>query len=120
MDLRDHRTIWRNAPTIKRPEMDVVFDVLSNIAQPWNACVRGLRYRPRHIEMKHRFGCACPQFGQPPLTRITTAGCTVSADTVPQKIDIDILVSRPMALEIIEERWPVERQSVLLEVLQRE
>jgi hypothetical protein len=38
-----------------------------------------------------------------------------SLDKLPQ-----FLVSRPMALEIIEERRPVERQSVLLEVLQRE
>jgi hypothetical protein len=47
-------------------------------------------------------------------------GRTVSADTVPNKINIDIVVSRPMALEIIKKRWPVERQFVLFEVLQRE
>jgi hypothetical protein len=39
--------------------------VLPDIAQPRNARVRGLRHRPLHVKMEHRFGsgCACPQFG---------------------------------------------------------
>ena len=53
VDLSDHRAIGRQAPTVERPEMHVVFDVLPDVAQPRNACVRGLRYRPLHVEMEH-------------------------------------------------------------------
>jgi hypothetical protein len=43
IDLRDHRAIGRHAPTVERPEMHVVLGVLADVAQPGNACVRGLR-----------------------------------------------------------------------------
>ena len=39
---------------------------------------------------------------------------------VADKIDIDVLVSRPMSLKIVEKERPIERQTVFLEVLQRE
>ena len=73
VDLGDHRAIGRQAPTVERPEMHAVFSVLPDVAQPRNSCVRGLRYRPLHVEMEHGFGCTCSQFGQPPPARIAGA-----------------------------------------------
>src|SRR5712692_6845786 len=69
--LSNHREIGRQAPTVERPKMRAVLSVLPDVAQPGNACVRGLRYRPLHVEMEHGFGCTCPQFGQPPPAAIT-------------------------------------------------
>lgn len=99
--------------------MDVVRSVLPYVAQPRNACVRGLRYRTLHVKMEYGFSCPCSQFGNSSPSRIPGAGRTVSTVTVPHKIDIDVFVSRPMTLEIVEERRPVERQSVSFEVLNR-
>ena len=70
VNFSDDRAIERNAPAVERPEMDAVFDLLSDIAQPRDTCVRGLRHRPLHVELEHGFGSACPQFGQPPPSRI--------------------------------------------------
>ncbi len=43
-NLRDHRAIRRNSPTVEWPEMHVVVGVLPDVSQPRNACVRGRRY----------------------------------------------------------------------------
>src|SRR5260370_2295226 len=42
IDLRNHGTIRPHAPTVERPEMHVLPCVLPEIAQPRDACVRGL------------------------------------------------------------------------------
>jgi hypothetical protein len=54
------------------------------------------------------------------VTRMIQAGRSVSDAAVTDKINVNVLVGRPVALEIVKEGRPVERQSVLLEVLQRE
>ena len=43
-------------------------------------------------------------------------GGSVSATAIPDEIHVDVLVGRPMALEVVKEGRPVEGQSVLLEV----
>jgi hypothetical protein len=58
------------------------------------------------------------QFGQPP-PRVAGAVRSVSGADVSDELDVDILISRPMTLKIVEEGRPVERQSMLFEVLQR-
>jgi hypothetical protein len=54
--------------------MNAVFQLMSDVAQPRDSCVRGLRYRPLYIEMKDRFGCTCSQFGHAPPAGIARAG----------------------------------------------
>ena len=53
--------------------------------------------------MEHGFGCTCPKFGHPPPPRIAGAGRSVSGTAVPDKIDIDILIGWPVALEVVED-----------------
>lgn len=65
VDLGNHRATGRSLPAVERPEMHAVANVLPDIAQPRDACVRGLRYRPPHVELEHGLGGACPQFGDP-------------------------------------------------------
>jgi hypothetical protein len=74
IDLRDHRPIWWNAPAVERPEMDSIFYALPDVSQPWDSCVRGLRYRTLHVELKHGFGGACTQFGQATPAGMACAG----------------------------------------------
>ena len=66
--------------------MNTVHCVLPDVAQPRNACVRGLRHRPLHVEMEHVFGGTCSRFGHPPPVWIAGTGCTVAAVSVPDKI----------------------------------
>jgi hypothetical protein len=40
-------------PAVKWPEVNLTTCISLEIAKPWNACVRGLRYRPLHVEMKN-------------------------------------------------------------------
>ena len=110
----------RNLPAVERPEMHAVFDTLPDESEPRNTSVCGFRYRPLYVELEDGFGSACSEFGQPAPTRIARAGRAVSAAPITHKINVDILVCRPVTLEIIKEERPVERQAVLLEVLQRE
>jgi hypothetical protein len=70
VDLRDNRPIGRYGPTVKRPEMHVVFGVLPDVAQPRDSCVRGLGYRTLHVEMERGLGCTCPRLGHPPPASI--------------------------------------------------
>ena len=57
-------------------------------------------------------------FRQPPPAGVAGAGCAIAATTVPNEIDVNVLVSRPMTLEVVKEERPVERQTVLLEISQ--
>src|ERR1700682_4973852 len=89
----------RYAPAIERPEMHGVLGMVPDVTQPRDPGVRGLCYRPLHIEMEHRFGCTCPQFRCPPPSRIAGTGGSVSATAIPNKINVDVLVGRPGALK---------------------
>src|SRR5579875_108997 len=88
-------------------------------AQPWDTCVCGFGYRAGHVEMKHGFR-ACARFRDPSPARITTASRAVSARAVPNEINACVLFVRwPMLLKIVQERRPILRETVLLEILQR-
>ncbi|WP_248308487.1 hypothetical protein [Bosea sp. 124] len=79
------------------------------------------RHRALHVEMEHRFRAACAFFCQPPPAGIAHARLAIAGDAVAHKLDIDlILVSRPVALEIVEEARPVEQKPMRIEIAQRE
>jgi hypothetical protein len=42
----------------------------------------------------------------------------ITNTAVPNEIDVDVLVGRPVALEVVKEGRPVLRQSILLKVAQ--
>jgi hypothetical protein len=48
------------------------------------------------------------------------ARTTISYRAVANEIDVNVLVGRPMMLEIIEEGWPVRLEAMNLEIAQRE
>ena len=91
-----------------------------NEAQPGNSGVSGLGHRPLHVEMKNRFGTAGPFLGQPPPAGAACARAAVSHHAVANEIDVDVLVGRPMALEIVEEGGPVRLEAVHLKIAQWE
>jgi hypothetical protein len=73
------------------------------------------------IELKGRFRAARALLGQAPPAGVAHARRAVAVNAVADELDIGvILVGRPVALEIIEEARPVRRQSMRLEIAQRE
>ena len=121
IDLGDGRASGRNVPAVERPEMHARPKPLADEAQPRNPGVGGFRDRSLHIEMKHRLRAAGAFLGQPPPAGIAHARRAIAVDAVADEIDIGVvLVGRPVALEIVEERRPVGLQAMHLEIAQRE
>jgi hypothetical protein len=59
----------------------------------------------------------CPSLGQSPPPRVTGTRVAVTDETIPNKINVHVVsIGGPMALEISQERRPVEREMVLLEI----
>ncbi len=81
----------------------------------------GFRNLPLNVEMEHRFRTARALLGQAPPAGIAHACRAVAVDAVANEIDIGvILVGRPVALEIVEEGWPIRLEPVHFEIAQRE
>ena len=121
IDLGDGRTPGRNVPAVERPEMHARPEPLADEAQPGNPGMGGFRHRSLHVEMKHRFCAARALLGQAPPASIAHARRAVAECALADEIDIGvILVGRPMALEIVEERRPVGLEAMHLEIAQRE
>ena len=112
IDLGNDGTSRGNVPAIERPEMHSIAQPLTDEAQPWNPRMGGFRYRTLHVEMKHRF-CATSAFlSQAPPSGVAPARGSIPHRTNTDKIDVDILVGRPVALKIFEERRPVRLEAV--------
>jgi hypothetical protein len=72
-------------------------------------------------EVKHRFGAAGALLGQSPPAGIAHTRRAIPDRAMPYEIDIGVvLVGRPVPLEIVEERRPVGKQPMHLEITQRE
>src|SRR5208337_5068586 len=89
---------------------------LADEAQPRDASVGGFRHRPLHVEMKDRFRAAGTLLSQPPPVGVAHTRSTVAPHAVANEVDVDVLVSRPMPSEIVEERGPVREQVMRLEI----
>ncbi|MFZ0459404.1 MAG: hypothetical protein WAM17_13355, partial [Rhodoplanes sp.] len=79
----------------------------------------GFRHRSLHIELENGLRATGTLLGQPPPAGMAHARRAVATQAVANEIDVDILVGRPMALEIVEEGGPVGLQAMPLEVAQR-
>jgi hypothetical protein len=77
-----------------------------------------LGHRPGHIKVKNRFGSACANFGQALPSRLAGAGLPVAGKTVPHKINIDIFVGGPMALEVVQKYLPIWQYMMDFEISQ--
>ena len=70
--------------------------------------------------MKDRFRSARALLSQPPPAGTAGARRPVAHETIADEIDIGVvIVGRPVALEIVEERGPVRLESMHLEIAQR-
>jgi len=69
--------------------------------------------------MEYGLGAAGADLGQPLPARIAHARRTVAGEAIAHEIDIDVLIRRPVALEVVEERGPVRHEPVHLEIAQR-
>src|SRR5258706_12171287 len=99
--------------------MDPVSHLLSDVEQPRNARVRGLRHRALHVEMKDRLRSARSNFGQPSPAGVAATRRAVARDAVTNELDVGVVaIGRPVTLEILEKRGPVRRQLVTLKVAQ--
>src|SRR5258708_438706 len=92
---------------------------LADEPQPGDAGMSRFRHRPLHVEVKHGLGATGAFLGQPPPAGIAGAHSAVAKYALAHEIDIGVIVvSRPMALEIVEEGWPVGLKIVQLEIAQ--
>ena len=84
--------------------MNPIADVLPDVSQPREAGMRRFCDRSRDIEVEDRLRGPRPPFCQPAPVRITPAGGGISANAVPNEIDVRMfLISRPVLLEVVEE-----------------
>ena len=121
IDLGDGGSAGRNVPAVEGPEMDARPKPLPDEAQPWNASMGGLGHAALHVEMKHRFGAAGARLGQAPPAGTAGARRAGADRPIADEIDVGVvLVGRPMALEVVEERRPIGKQPMPLEITQRE
>ncbi len=75
---------------------------------------------PRTARWKTDFGPG-RDLGQPSPAPVAEPGGCVAVTAMPDRIDGRVIfVSRPVAMKVVEERQPVERQTVRLEIRQRE
>ena len=94
---------------------------LADQAKPGNAGMRGFGDRSLHIEMKYRFCTTRTLFSQAPPSSAARSRRAVAVDAITDEINIGVIViGRPMALEIVEERRPIGQQPMHLEIAQRE
>src|SRR5580704_1907387 len=94
--------------------MDTRSEPLADEPQPGNAGMSGFRHRSLHVEMKDRFRTAGALLGQPPPASVAHSHCALAAHAVANKVDVDVLVCRPMPLEVIEESGPIRFQAMRL------
>jgi hypothetical protein len=88
--------------------MHTIAETLADEAQPRNSGMGRLRYRSLHVEMKNGFRAAGAFLGQPAPARLAVARRSVAVDAVADEVDIGVIVvGRPVALEIVEERGPI-------------
>ena len=73
--------------------------------------------RARHVEVENGF-CSGSFFCDAPPPRAPTPSCTVPMKAIAHKINVDVLVRRPMPLKIVEKCRPIVRKSVFLEIPQ--
>jgi hypothetical protein len=92
--------------------MGAIAETLADKAQPRDTCMGGFRHRSLNIELKDRLRAARALLGQPSPAGIAHARSAVAYRAVADEIDVDVFVSRPMALEIVEEDRPIELQVV--------
>ena len=116
VDLDDRGAPGRYVPAVERPEVDARPELPADEAQPGDAGVRGLRHRALDVEVEHGLGAAGPDLGQASPPRIALAGRAVAVGALAYEVDVDILVGRPVALEIVEEGVPLVLQPMRLEV----
>lgn len=73
--------------------------------------------RTLYVEVKDRFGGAGSFLGQATPTGIVHTIGAIPSQTIPNEIHIDmIIIRRPMALEVVGERWPVGQKAVNFKV----
>ena len=86
-------------------------------AQPGNPSMGGFSYRSLDVEMKDGLRAARAPLGQPTPAGVAHARRAIACHAIADEIDVGvILVRRPMALEIIEERRPIRLKAVNLEI----
>ena len=101
--------------------MNLVTSLLADVAQPGQPGMRRFRHRARNVKMEYRLRRAGPFLHQPTPAPITRAGRTTAAGALPHKIDIGVvLISRPVALKVVEKGRPGQRQAMGFKIAQRE
>jgi len=84
--------------------------------QPRQASVGGLGDLTLDVEVEDRLGRASTHLGQASPPGIAGTQRPLADIAVADEVDVDVLIGRPMPLEVFEEGWPVERQLVGLEI----
>jgi hypothetical protein len=89
--------------------------------QPRQSGVRGLGHRTLYIKVKYRLRTATSSFCQASPSRIARTGSAISICAIAHELDGGVVcIRRPVVPKVVEERIPIMRQAMSIEVLTRE
>lgn len=101
---------------LEGPEMDPLAELLAKVAHPRQAGMGGLRPAVLHIEVEDGLRAAA-LLSQPPPAGIPHARGAVATQSVSDEVNLQVTaIGWPVVLEVVEERGPVGREAVDLEV----
>jgi dihydrofolate reductase len=119
-DLDDCRTSHRDPPAVEGPEVHSVVALPLQVEQPWNSGVGQLGDLALDVEVEDGLGRPGTLLGQTFPARAAAASGSITGKTITHEIYISVrAIGGPMPLKVFEERRPVGRQPMRLEVAQR-
>src|SRR5205085_12019829 len=102
------RASGANLPTVEGPKVYPRAEPPAQIEQPRQARMRRLGDAALHVEVKDRLRASSAELGQPPPFRVSATRHSLARRAVADKVDVHVIVvRRPIALEILQERRPV-------------
>ena len=119
--LRPARRCRRTAAPHSLIPLNSPFYLAPEVPKPWQTRVSRLRHRAGNVEMEHRLRRAGTNLRQSPPSGIAHTLRASPAWVLAHEVDVRVVaVCRPVALEVIKERWPIGFESVGLKVPQQE
>src|SRR5271156_4805152 len=112
VDFSDGGAARGNLPPVERPEVDAFAESLTNEPQPRNSRMRRFCHRAQRAEIEDGLRAAGSFLRDATPTAVPASRGAVALVALEHGFDVDVLICRPMALEVVEERRPVGLQPV--------
>jgi len=107
INFHDGRLAWLNLPPVERPEMNATGGPRPDIPQPWESAVGRFRDRPLHVKVKDRLCAAGSYLRHSPPSGLSNSRASIAADSLANKVHVDILIGGPVLLKVVQEFRPV-------------